>query len=190
MSGSDDLKPWRVLASRTLLDAPPWLRVRAERIELPDGRVVEDFYQLDQPDFVCIFPEMADGRILAQRQYRHGVRGLCMTFPGGHCEGSDADPLATAQRELMEETGCTAERWDFLGSYVTNANAGGAIAHMYRAVGCRQVAAPDSGDLEEVRFELLSRAEVRAAAARGEISIISQIALVGLALGPAGPAAG
>lgn len=183
---SDDLKPWRVLRSRDLLDAPPWIKVRAEAVELPDGRVVEDFIQVEQPDFVCVFPEMADGRVLAQRQYRHGARRICLTFPGGHVDGPDEPPLETAKRELLEETGCVAEGWRFLGSYVANSNARGALGHMFHATGCRAVAEPDSGDLEEVRFEFLTRDELRAAFGRGEIPLMSQVALLGLVLGLAG----
>ena len=47
----DEQKPWEVLGSRELLDASPYLKVRAETVRLPDGRTVENFYQLDQPDF-------------------------------------------------------------------------------------------------------------------------------------------
>lgn len=179
---SDDLQPWRVVASRDLLDAPPWIKVRAETVELPDGRVVADFIQIEQPDFVCVFADMEDGTVIAQRQYRHGPREVCLTFPGGHAEPGE-DPSEAARRELLEETGCVAAAWRPLGTYVVNANARSALAHMFHATGCRRVAEPDSGDLEEVRLEYLTRDELRAAFARGEMPIMSQVALLGLVLG-------
>jgi ADP-ribose pyrophosphatase len=35
-------QPWKVLANRVLFDAQPFLRVRVETVELPDGRRIED----------------------------------------------------------------------------------------------------------------------------------------------------
>ncbi len=58
-----DLRKWKVRGERELLDASPFLKVSAQRIELPDGRIVENFYQLAMPDFASIFAETEDGRI-------------------------------------------------------------------------------------------------------------------------------
>jgi ADP-ribose pyrophosphatase len=40
---------WTVLSSRNVLDASPFLKVRVETIELPDGRRITDYYQLEMP---------------------------------------------------------------------------------------------------------------------------------------------
>lgn len=175
-----DLKPWAVVSNRTVLDAPPHLRVRVETVELPDGRRVEDYYQLDMRPFVCIFAETEDGRVITYRQYRHGPRRIGLVFPGGQVESGEA-PLAAAQRELLEETGCVAAAWAELGSYTVNGNQGGSLAHLFRATGCRRVAEPAADDLEEAEVLLLSPAELWAAAGRGEIALLCQIALLALA---------
>jgi ADP-ribose pyrophosphatase len=180
----EDLKPWTVVASRDLLDASPYVKVRVETIELPDGRRIDDFYQVDQQDFVCIFAEMEDGRVIAMEQYRHGPRRVCMTFPGGHFASPGEPPLDAARRELMEETGCEATEWISLGAYVVNANAGDGVSHMFMARGCRQVAVPNSGDLEETRILLLTRDEVFAAVARGDIALLTQMALLAMVASP------
>ena len=99
-----DLRKWEVRGERELLDASPFLKVSAQRIELPDGRIVENFYQLAMPDFASIFAETEDGRILVLRAYRHGAKRICLAAPGGHLSPGEA-PLAAAKRELLEETG-------------------------------------------------------------------------------------
>ena len=180
MSDNKNLENWQVVDSRTLLSAQPFLDVRAERVALPDGRVVEDFYQIDITPFVCIFAEAEDGRIITINQYKHGAKAVSLTFPGGHIDAGE-EALDAAKRELREETGCEAAKWFSLGDYVINANQGCGRAHLFFAQGCRQVCEPDSGDLEEMEIELLSRAEILAAAKHGDILLLNQMALVSLA---------
>jgi ADP-ribose pyrophosphatase len=172
-------RPWTVLGSRELLDAEPFLRVRVETVELPDGRRIDDYYQFDQPSFACIFAETADGRIVTYRQYRHGPRKVGLVFPGGHLSPGE-DPLAAARRELMEETGMEAESWTDLGAYIVNANQGGAWSHMFHATGCRRVADPVSDDLEDTEILFLTRTELQEAIGRGEMHLLTQIALVSM----------
>jgi len=180
----EDLREWKVLRETQLLDASPFLKVSSQRIELPDGRVVDDFYQLEMPDFAAILAETEDGRIVVLRCYRHGAKRICLTVPGGHLARGEA-PLVAARRELLEETGYEAKEWRPLGSFITNANHRCQTAHFFHARGCRAVAAPDSGDLEETEILLLSRAELIAAFRAGDFPFVSLAALFGLALGTA-----
>ncbi len=173
------IRPWTVLDSRDLLDASPFLTVRVETVELPDGRRIPDYYQLEMPSFACVFAETEDGRCIVYRQYRHGPRRVGLVFPGGHLNPGEA-PLDAARRELLEETGYEAARWTDLGGYMVNANQGGAVAHMFHATGCRKVAEPRSDDLEETETLLLDRAALLAAIGRGEVHLLTQIALVAM----------
>ncbi|WP_448207959.1 NUDIX hydrolase [Azospirillum sp. sgz302134] len=173
------LRPWTVVESRELLDAEPFLKVRVETVELPDGRIIDDYYQFDMPSFACIFAETEDGRIIVYRQYRHGPRRVNLVFPGGHLSESE-DPLAAAKRELLEETGFAADSWTDLGGYTVNANQGGSVAHMFHATGCRRVTEPLSDDLEETEILFLTRDELLAAIGRGEMALLTQIALVSM----------
>jgi len=172
-------RKWKVLSSRDVFEAAPFLKVRVETIELPDGRRIPDYYQLEMPSFACIFAETPEGRIIVYRQYRHGPRRVGLVFPGGHLEPGEA-PLDAARRELHEETGFQSEAWAYLGGFTVNANQGGAISHMFHATGCCRTAHPRSDDLEETEILLLSRTELLAAIGRGEIHLLTQIALVAI----------
>ncbi len=58
----------------------------------------------------------ADQYVTLVRQYRHAVRSLVIEVPAGKLDG-DEDPLEGAQRELGEETGLQAARFELLGTY-------------------------------------------------------------------------
>ncbi|PWC36319.1 NUDIX hydrolase [Azospirillum sp. TSO35-2] len=181
---SDDaLKPWAVLDSRELLDASPFLKVKAETVRLPDGRTVDSFYQVEQPDYALMFVETEDGRVVMLRSYKHGARRVSLTFPAGALSPGE-DPLSAAKRELLEETGYAADDWTALGEFVVQANHRGCACHMFHARGARQVAEPDDGDLEEMRIELHSVRDLIDAAARGEYAFLPVIAMLGAMLVP------
>ena len=177
--------PWTVLSEQHLLSCAPFIEVSKQRVKLPDGREVADFYQLRMPDFAVMIPEMEDGRFLLLRSYRHGPRRVCLNFPGGHLNDGGEDPLEAAKRELLEETGCAARAWTALGAFQTNANHRCQTAHFFKATGCRKVAAADSGDLEDTEEVLMTLAEIEAAIRRGEFALTTQVAAFALATHPA-----
>lgn len=175
---------WTILDERQILSCPPFLSVTAQTVALPDGRRVHDYYQLVMPDFALVQAEVPDGRLLMLRSYRHGLRKVCLNFAGGALAAGETAADA-ARRELREETGFESDRWCFLGSFITNANQGGATAHFFRAVDCRRVAEANSGDLEESELLLITPGEAMAAMRAGGLASLSHVALLMLATHPA-----
>jgi ADP-ribose pyrophosphatase len=173
-------KPWKVLASTPVYRADPWLAVERQKIELSDGRIVDDYHRITLPDFAGIVAQDEDGRFLVTRQYRHGVGRVCLTLPGGALDPGEA-ALDAAKRELREETGYEAAHWKALGSFAVNANYGCGTAHFFAATGARQTTALNSDDLEDTELLLLSRQELGAALERGEFAAVAAVAAILLA---------
>ena len=66
------------------------------------------------PGAAMIIPLFKDRSILLERQYRYAVGIHCIEFPAGRSERGE-DPITTAKRELVEETGYLADTWENLG---------------------------------------------------------------------------
>jgi len=179
---------WEVLESREVFDGEPWLRVHRQAVRLPDGRVIDDYYQVEVPDCCIVYAETPAGEAILERQYKHGPRSVGLSLPAGTIEAGEP-PLAAARRELLEETGYVADEWQALGSFTINGNNGGGQAHLFHARGARRVAEPDSGDLEQMEILLMPRAELVAAMLRGEVHMLGAVALISLAGITGAPAA-
>jgi ADP-ribose pyrophosphatase len=76
------------------------MEVAVEAVELPDGRVVDEFLSVKTRDFAMVVAFTADGRIVMERSYKHGVRRVALSLPAGYLEPGE-NPLAAAQRELL-----------------------------------------------------------------------------------------
>ena len=174
------MRPWKTLARRVVLSRPPWMEVAVEKVELPDGTVVDEFLQVRTRDFAIVVAYATDERILLVRSYKHGPRRIALSLPAGYLEPGES-PLETAKRELLEETGYEAEAWSALGSYVVDGNYGVGTEHAFLARGARKVRDADSGDLEEIDLVTRSRAETIAALRSGEIVQLSSAAALALA---------
>jgi ADP-ribose pyrophosphatase len=185
MTGRND-RSWVVVAERELLSRPPFITVSAQTIDLPDGRRIDDYYQIELGDFACVYAQTEDRRLVMLRSYRHGPRKVCFNFPGGGI-GPKETPAEAAKRELLEETGFEAARWQPLGSFITNSNQRCQTAHFFRADGCHQIAQANSGDLEDSEVILLTFSDALATMRRGDLASLSHAALLGLvALGESG----
>jgi ADP-ribose pyrophosphatase len=176
----DELKAWRTLQRKLLLDHSPWMRVYADDVELPDGRVVEGYLRLESPGYAMIVPVDINQRIAMVRSYKRGVDAIDMQPPAGIIDPGE-DPLTTAKRELLEEIGCSASEWIALGAYVLAGNFYGGLAHLYLALGCQQIAEPDPNDLEEQEVVWLSKDEVFKSWRSAEFRQLSTAAILGLA---------
>ena len=175
------MKPWKTLSRHTILDCGKFLKVENHIIELPDGRIIDDWPWVVAPDFVLVVALDENGQFILFRQTKYAVDGTTLAPVGGHIEARE-DPLLAAQRELLEETGYEAEAWTFLGKYPVMANRGGGTGHLYLAQAARKVAEPESDDLEEQELILLDRDEVEQAIAQGDFNVITWTACVALAL--------
>lgn len=69
---------------------------------------------LEDPGAVMVLAIDERDRVVVLRQYRHPVEHRVVQLPAGLLDVAGEDPVAAAQRELVEEAGIQAERWQHL----------------------------------------------------------------------------
>lgn len=175
------MQPWKTLERRTILQHSKYLTIEEHTVQLPDGRVIPNWPWVITPDYINVLAMTEEERFLCFRQVKYGIEGTSLAPVGGYLEPGE-DPLAAAQRELLEETGYQAARWTDLGCYQTGGNRGFATAYLYLATGAHRVAEPKADDLEEQELLQLTRDELQAALLAGEFKVLSWATVAALAL--------
>jgi len=90
-------------------------------------------------------PHGDDPQLLLIRQYRYAANGYLYEIPAGRLEPGE-DPAECARRELREETGCTAETFDFLTTIYTTPGFTDERIHLYMATGLERGATAHEAD--------------------------------------------
>lgn len=175
------MNQWKTNSKQTVYSSGKWLIVEERSVETPSGETIDHWNWVITPDYVNVLAETEDGQFLIFRQGKYALEGESLAPMGGYIE-PDEDPLSAAKRELMEETGCEAREWLFLGEYQVDPNRGICKGSFYLARGAVKVAQASGGDLEEQHLMLVSRADLLAGLAQGKVKVMAWAAIIALAL--------
>jgi 8-oxo-dGTP pyrophosphatase MutT (NUDIX family) len=145
---------WRRRASSYVVDSP-YMRLRADEVELPDGTIVRDYYVRESRGFVTIFPLTEDDRVVLVRQYRYGADAIHLELPAGMLLDDEA-PRECALRELAEETGYQVDRCDLAGEYYPEPVRSAARAYIFVGFDARRTGAQKLDSTEHLEVELAS----------------------------------
>lgn len=151
---------WKVL-STTEIFKNSIFRFRTDRCELPDGRVMPNYYVLEFPDWVNIVPVTEDNRIVLVEQYRQAAGEVHLEIPGGSMDPhSSEEPKHAALRELAEETGYVPDDLRLIGVHKPNPAMQNNRMHTYIGFGCKKLHEPRLDAFEDIRVVTKSIPEV------------------------------
>jgi ADP-ribose pyrophosphatase len=177
------LQKWETLSSEVVFQAKHWFTVVKDIVKLPNSRIVDDYYRIQAPPYVLIYAKSSDGKILVERQYKHGIGCITTTFPAGFIDHNES-PLDAAKRELMEETGFCAHTWKVMGSFVIDGTRNYGTAHYFMAEELERVADPMLHDMEEIEIDFFPIEKLIELIAHGNMSLLPGVALVAMATNP------
>lgn len=170
-----DSSEWQVLTSEYLHNEP-WLTVRKERVQLPNGNIISSYYILEYANWVNIIAITKEKKFVFVRQYRHGIQETCYELCAGVCEKEDESPLVSAKRELMEETGYGNGTWREFMHIAPNASANTNFSYCFIAEDVEKINEQHLEDSEDLTVHLLSLDEVKQLLTTGKIVQATMVA--------------
>jgi len=129
--------------------------VRVERFRHEDGEEVERAYVHRMAAAAIVAHD--DEHVWLVRQPREAILQYTLELPAGKLDVEGESPLQTAQRELAEEIGQLADRWEEVRAYHPSSGYSDELVHIFAATGLRPCddAEPDPAErIEVVRWPL------------------------------------
>lgn len=134
------MHPW-LTRSSTVVYENPWVVVREDRVQRPDGGDgIYGVLEVRQPA-VFVVPLTDDDEVVLVEVPRYTTGTLSLEVPAGGSDGEDL--LEAARRELLEETGLEADRWEQVGSMAALNGICRAPEHVFLARGLRASSSAD-----------------------------------------------
>lgn len=158
---------WKLLESKYVYH-DRWLKARADKCELPDGRIMEPYYIIEVPDWTNMVIITKDDKIVLVRQYRHALGKTTLELPGGILEAGEL-PIESAKREMKEETGYVSEEVSFLMQISPNPALNNNTAYFFLATNAEKQVATNFDPFEDIVIETFTKEELKQLLIAGEL---------------------
>lgn len=176
-----NVQKWTTLSS-TVAFEHRWYQLRQDRVALPSGHIIDDFFVSERPDIATVLPITADDRVVFVRQYRHGVGKVLLELPAGTFETGE-EPLAVAKRELAEETGYTSEAWEALATFYNSPVKQTNQIHLFKASNVQLTQAQQLDITEDIEVVTKPIGDITRLIASGELCVSGTLTALFLGLG-------
>ena len=136
------------------------INLRVDTVELSSGKKTKREI-VEHAGCTAIVAIDSENNILLVRQYRKAAERMLLEIPAGGIEPGEK-PLDSARRELEEETGFSAARWDELSLFYTSPGFTTEYMHLYLATDLKPAkrAPDDDENIELVRVPLKKAPEL------------------------------
>ena len=155
-----------------------WLRVREDEIERSNGQ--KGIYGVVEKHPCAVIVPLEGDRLTLVQQYRYTVGEVCLEFPQGGWERSDAAMEELAAGELREETGLRAGSLAYLGPLWVAYGFCNQRQHAFLATDLRQGEADRDAEEHDLKVHHVSVTEFEQMLLNGRIQDCCTVAAWGL----------
>jgi len=180
---SNNLK-WTLLSSQYIRKGP-WATLRVDKCQMPDGRIVDEYFVLEYPNWANAVAVTQEGKIIMVRQYRHAAGIVSLEIPGGVIEDGE-DVEEGMRRELLEETGYHFDNMEPLCTIYANPSTANNKTFCFIATGGVKVQEQELDDHEELIIEEYTIDQVKQLLADNKIAQALHCTALFYALGKMG----
>lgn len=117
------------------------------RLRLPN-KAEGEWECIRHPGGALAVPVTQEGKLILVRQYRFAVQGRVLEFPAGTVEPNE-EPQETIRREIEEETGYRANKWEKLGEFFIAPGYSDEIIYAFLARDLEKLETPQKQDEDE-----------------------------------------
>jgi 8-oxo-dGTP pyrophosphatase MutT (NUDIX family) len=174
MRDDERLLPWTIRDSTYRIDEP-FLRIRSDRVELPDGAIIESYFVRETRGFAIVAALTPERHIVLVRQYKHGIGRVTLELPAGTLDPGET-PDVCAIRELAEETGYAGDPPRLLRSLYADPTSSNGSFHVYLIENATLQFEQSLDPTESIVIETATIPEFAAMVRSGEIASGSQVA--------------
>ena len=166
------MSPERTLHSERIYEGKI-INLRVDTVELPSGKKTKREI-VEHAGCTAIVALDSKNNVLLVRQYRKAVEKMLLEIPAGGIESGE-NPVEGARRELEEETGFSAAKWEELSRFYTSPGFTTELMYLYLATDLKPLkrVADDDENIEVVRVPLKKAPEIIAS---GEVCDAKSIA--------------
>lgn len=161
-------RKWKVLNSEKLLNRGTWMNLRVDRVQLPSGSIVPEWFVLEFPDWINVIAITKDGDFVMEDQYRHALGQTNFELVAGVIDPGET-PLEAAKRELSEETGFGGGEWSLFMKTSANPTNHTNISYTFIATGVEKLTEQHQEATEDIHVNIFTKEEVRELLNTGQI---------------------
>ena len=176
----EELRHWTIRSSEYRVDEP-FLRLRVDTVELPDGAIIDSYFVRETRGFAVVAALTPERRIVLVRQYKHGIGEITLELPAGMIDAGES-PEGCAVRELAEETGYAGDPPVHLRTLFADPTGSNGRFHIFLVENARPTSLQSLDVTEAIVVETATLDEFAAMVRDGRINSGSQVAAAYIAL--------